>query len=272
MDSSLEQIQGWVWERKKPDWRLFGWQGWWRSEAENHWTCKSLLENHCCWLRQSLSLIFRFSLCNLQNILVVSKYYSRITLRRLAELLCLSIEVIDLVLSGCIMHFLLLKLVIQIVIGCGIISQEAEKYLSEMVVSKALIAKIDRPSGIVCFQIAKDSNEILNSWAVNLEKLLDLVEKSCHQIHKETMVHKAVLRSWTCALHETFQDLRWVYYQLCVEKTRNSCFIDKTFNVVWFCTLVEFFPRGLSAICFFRLSLLKKLIAKEIEKNLVYGF
>ncbi|WZZ91764.1 hypothetical protein YC2023_120343 [Brassica napus] len=98
------------------------------------------------------------------NILVVSKYYSRITLKRLSELLCLSIE-------------------------------EAEKHLSEMVVSKALIAKIDRPSGIVCFQIAKDSNEILNSWAVNLEKLLDLVEKSCHQIHKETMVHKAVLRS-----------------------------------------------------------------------------
>ena len=63
-----------------------------------------------------------------------------------------------------------------------------------MVVSKALIAKIDRPSGIVCFQVSKDSNEILNSWAVNLEKLLDLVEKSCHQIHKETMVHKAALR------------------------------------------------------------------------------
>ena len=81
----------------------------------------------------------------------------------------------------------------QIVI-VGIISQEAEKHLSEMVVSKALIAKIDRPSGIVCFQVSKDSNEILNSWAVNLEKLLDLVEKSCHQIHKETMVHKAALR------------------------------------------------------------------------------
>lgn len=63
-----------------------------------------------------------------------------------------------------------------------------------MVVSKALIAKIDRPKGIVCFQTAKDSNDILNSWAANLEKLLDLVEKSCHQIHKETMVHKAVLK------------------------------------------------------------------------------
>ncbi|KAG2716420.1 hypothetical protein I3843_03G127400 [Carya illinoinensis] len=97
------------------------------------------------------------------NILVVSKYYSRITLKRLAELLCLSI-------------------------------QEAEKHLSEMVVSKALVAKIDRPMGIVCFQTAKDSNAILNSWSMNLEKLLDLVEKSCHQIHKETMVHKAALK------------------------------------------------------------------------------
>ncbi|KAG4203289.1 hypothetical protein ERO13_A05G392400v2 [Gossypium hirsutum] len=97
------------------------------------------------------------------NILVVSRYYSRITLKRLAELLCLTV-------------------------------QEAEKHLSEMVVSKALVAKIDRPMGIVCFQVAKDSNEILNSWAVNLEKLLDLVEKSCHQIHKETMVHKAALK------------------------------------------------------------------------------
>ncbi|XP_047314811.1 26S proteasome non-ATPase regulatory subunit 12 homolog A-like [Impatiens glandulifera] len=97
------------------------------------------------------------------NILVVSKYYSRITLKRLAQLLCLSV-------------------------------QEAEKHLSEMVVSKALIAKIDRPMGIVCFQAAKDSNEILNSWASNLEKLLELVEKSCHQIHKETMVHKAALK------------------------------------------------------------------------------
>ncbi|KAL9313733.1 hypothetical protein ACSQ67_019185 [Phaseolus vulgaris] len=97
------------------------------------------------------------------NILVISKYYARITLKRLAALLCLSV-------------------------------QEAEKHLSDMVVSKALVAKIDRPMGIVCFQSAKDSNDLLNSWAANLERLLDLVEKSCHQIHKETMVHKAALK------------------------------------------------------------------------------
>ncbi|PQM42208.1 26S proteasome non-ATPase regulatory subunit 12 homolog A-like [Prunus yedoensis var. nudiflora] len=63
-----------------------------------------------------------------------------------------------------------------------------------MVVSKALVAKIDRPIGIVSFQTAKDSNNVLNSWATNLEKLLDLVEKRCHQKHKETMVHKAALK------------------------------------------------------------------------------
>ncbi|XP_042028533.1 26S proteasome non-ATPase regulatory subunit 12 homolog A-like [Salvia splendens] len=96
------------------------------------------------------------------NILVVSKYYSRITLKRLADLLCLTV-------------------------------QETEKHLSDMVVSKALVAKIDRPPGLICFQAAKDSNDILNLWSSNLEKLLDLVEKSCHQIHKETMVHKAAL-------------------------------------------------------------------------------
>jgi len=98
------------------------------------------------------------------NILVVSKYYSRITLKRIADLLCLSL-------------------------------QEAEKHLSDMVNSKSLIAKIDRPMGVVRFRTAQDSNGVLNSWATNLEKLLDLVEKSCHQIHKETMIHKAVLKA-----------------------------------------------------------------------------
>eukprot|EP00249_Psilotum_nudum_P009879 c22209_g1_i1 orf=192-1652(+) len=97
------------------------------------------------------------------NILVVSKYYSRITMKRLSELLNLSLR-------------------------------ETEKHLSEMVVSKALVAKIDRPAGVASFQTVKDSNEILNSWAVNIERLLDLVEKSCHQIHKETMVHRVSLK------------------------------------------------------------------------------
>ena len=73
--------------------------------------------------------------------------------------------------------------------------QETEKHLSDTVVVKSLVATVDKPAGIVYFRAAKDSNEIFNSWAVNIEKLLDLVEKSCHQIHKETMVHKAPLKA-----------------------------------------------------------------------------
>ncbi|KAG7034412.1 26S proteasome non-ATPase regulatory subunit 12-like A, partial [Cucurbita argyrosperma subsp. argyrosperma] len=97
------------------------------------------------------------------NIIVVSKYYARIALSRFAELLCLSL-------------------------------QETEKHLSDMVVSKALAAKIDRPTGTVCFGTTKDSSDVLNSWSMNLEKLLDLVEKSCQQVHKETMVHKVAFK------------------------------------------------------------------------------
>jgi len=97
------------------------------------------------------------------NILVVSKYYARVTLKRLADLLCLTL-------------------------------QEAEKHLSDMVNSKSLVAKIDRPMGVVSFRTTQNSNGTLNSWATSLEKLLDLVEKSCHEIHKETMIHKTALK------------------------------------------------------------------------------
>ncbi|KAJ7536401.1 hypothetical protein O6H91_12G067900 [Diphasiastrum complanatum] len=97
------------------------------------------------------------------NILVVSKYYLRVTLKRLSELLSLTL-------------------------------QETEEHLSELVVSKSLMARVDRPAGIVYFQSNKNSNEVLNGWARNIEKLLDLVEKSCHKIHKETMVHRVTLK------------------------------------------------------------------------------
>mmetsp|Transcript_13252 Transcript_13252/g.41929 ORF Transcript_13252/g.41929 Transcript_13252/m.41929 type:complete len:490 (-) Transcript_13252:246-1715(-) len=93
------------------------------------------------------------------NILVVSKYYGRCTMPRLAELLDLTADL-------------------------------AEKHLSDMVVAKALFAKIDRPAGVVVFRGKQDASEHLNAWAGNIAKLLDLVEKSCHGIHKESMLHK----------------------------------------------------------------------------------
>lgn len=67
---------------------------------------------------------------------------------------------------------------------------QAEKHVSDMVVAAALYAKIDRPAGIVRFAKRQDPDELLNKWSNNLAKLLEVVERSCQQIQKESMVHK----------------------------------------------------------------------------------
>lgn len=99
---------------------------------------------------------------NEHNVMVVAKYYSRITTARLAELLDLGAE-------------------------------ETEKHLSEMVVSGAVAAKIDRPAGLVHFGKRQEPEELLNGWAGNISKLLGLVEKSCQQISKECTVYHVQL-------------------------------------------------------------------------------
>lgn len=96
------------------------------------------------------------------NILVVSKYYRRITMQRLGQILDLT-------------------------------QDEAEKQLSEMVVGKALEAKIDRPAGVVRFSHRAGPVEALNKWSRSIAKLLETVEKTCQQIQKESMIHKVTL-------------------------------------------------------------------------------
>lgn len=96
------------------------------------------------------------------NILVVSRYYQRITMQRLSQILDLT-------------------------------QDEAEKQLSDMVVSKALEAKIDRPAGIVRFSHRQEPAEALNKWSASITKLLDTVEKTCQQIQKESMIYKIPL-------------------------------------------------------------------------------
>uniref|UniRef100_A0A7S2RMQ9 PCI domain-containing protein n=1 Tax=Mucochytrium quahogii TaxID=96639 RepID=A0A7S2RMQ9_9STRA len=97
------------------------------------------------------------------DIRVVAKYYTKIRAARLAHLLQMDID-------------------------------EAEKYIADMVTSttsERLIAKIDRPAGIISFEPKKDANAHLSDWAGNISELLGLVEKTCHLIHKENMVHQA---------------------------------------------------------------------------------
>jgi len=93
------------------------------------------------------------------NIRVIEAYYRRIRMSRLSQLLDLSEEA-------------------------------SEKFISDLVVSKSIFAKIDRPTGIVSFRKRKDANEFLNEWSVNVNDLLDLLEKTCHLVHRENMVHK----------------------------------------------------------------------------------
>lgn len=99
------------------------------------------------------------------NMHVVARYYSRVSLSRLAELLDLSVP-------------------------------QAEARLSCMVSAKALKAKLDRPAGVVSFAAAGTGDgpdELLNRWAASTEKLLGLVEVATHKMHKEATTHKVPL-------------------------------------------------------------------------------
>lgn len=93
------------------------------------------------------------------NIRVISGYYSRISYTRISQLLDLP-------------------------------SNEAEKFIADLVTGKSIFAKIDRPKGIISFNKRKNPNEFLNEWSSNVGNLLDLIENTCHLIHRENMVHK----------------------------------------------------------------------------------
>ncbi|KAI8636203.1 PCI domain-containing protein [Parasitella parasitica] len=88
------------------------------------------------------------------NIRVIAKYYTRVTTKRLTELIDLN-------------------------------EKDAEEFLSKLVVSKTIYARIDRSAGVVNFQTKKDANEILNNWSNDINSLLSLIEKTCHLISKE---------------------------------------------------------------------------------------
>jgi 26S proteasome regulatory subunit N5 len=101
------------------------------------------------------------------NIRVVARYYTKIRLSRLAQLLALT-------------------------------PQEVEERLSMMVALEDIAVRIDRPAGLVMFSAGSgggtetgEMNDILTNWSSDISKMLNLVETTCHLIHRETMVHKA---------------------------------------------------------------------------------
>jgi 26S proteasome regulatory subunit N5 len=94
------------------------------------------------------------------NIKVISEYYDQIHAKRFCELI-------------------------------GVDDKVAELELSEMVTSKFVCAKIDRPGGVIKFGVKQTYTDRLNDWSGSIGKLLDHVETVCHLIQKEQMVHAA---------------------------------------------------------------------------------
>ncbi|KAF6776850.1 hypothetical protein AHF37_03969 [Paragonimus kellicotti] len=93
-----------------------------------------------------------------RNIRVIAGYYTKLRLKRMAELIDLDIE-------------------------------QTEKYLSDLVVNKTITAKIDRLEGIVHFTVTKTPTEILNDWSYNTKCLMNLINQSTHLINKERVLH-----------------------------------------------------------------------------------
>jgi len=94
------------------------------------------------------------------NIRVIAKYYNRISSKRLAQFLSIPVD-------------------------------ETEKYLSELVNNGIIFARVDRLEGIIRFRAKETSNDILNEWKSNIDKMLDLVDTTCHQVNKEMVIHSA---------------------------------------------------------------------------------
>lgn len=96
------------------------------------------------------------------NIRIMATYYTRITLKRMANLLALT-------------------------------EAETEDFLSTMVVNNTVDAKTDRLDGLVDFVKPQDPNDMLNNWSHSVSELLSLVMKTTHLVNKEEMVHKHLL-------------------------------------------------------------------------------
>jgi 26S proteasome regulatory subunit N5 len=93
------------------------------------------------------------------NLRVVGRYYTQIRSKRLAVLLGLTYDVL-------------------------------EVHLAEIASAGDLYLKIDRPAGVVSFHQRPQPEQVLSDWASDVGKMLHLMESTCHIINRENMVYK----------------------------------------------------------------------------------
>jgi len=88
------------------------------------------------------------------NLRIIEKYYDKITIDRIAQLV-------------------------------GVDNNLAESELCEMINNKLVYAKINRLDGVIIFKQKKNENEFLNEWRFDVHKILDLVDSSSNLINRE---------------------------------------------------------------------------------------
>ncbi|KAI3646297.1 hypothetical protein MP228_009225 [Amoeboaphelidium protococcarum] len=91
------------------------------------------------------------------NVRVIAKYYTRISMQRLVELLNLQAD-------------------------------EAELFLCKLVTDGVIYARIDRIQGVAIFQKPRQPNDVVSEWSTQVGQLLDLVSNTSHLISKEEVV------------------------------------------------------------------------------------
>jgi hypothetical protein len=126
------------------------------------------------------------------NIRVLSCYYGQIRTARAAEMLSLSVDVLETHLAE--MSLLASSFSAEAKGGSKNVKKAEEVSTTEEEESgkggTALYIRINRPAGIVSFQRPHSPESTLSEWAHGITGLLDLMETTCHLINRENMVYK----------------------------------------------------------------------------------
>ena len=103
-------------------------------------------------------VIFRKYLIQ-HNLGIFQKYFSQVKLQRMAEMISIDVN-------------------------------EVEQELADMCIQKLIFAKINRISLTVNFKPKQDASDKLNDMNFNLHKMLEVIENTCHLIHKENLKYE----------------------------------------------------------------------------------
>ena len=114
--------------------------------------------NMKCFTEDSRNLhagLFRKYLIQ-HNLGIFQKYFSQVRMERISQMIDINLD-------------------------------EVEQELADMCIQKHIFAKINRINFTVNFKTKQDNTDKLNEMNFDLGKMLDIVEDTCHLIHKENL-------------------------------------------------------------------------------------